>query len=56
MSLKCDGTHAETRLRLLAERASPLKSVGGRHFSRLPAAEACASAVVMLDTPFSEVM
>jgi len=28
----------------------------GRQFSRLLAAEVCASAVVMLDTPFSEVM
>jgi len=27
----------------------------GRHFSRLLAAEVCASAVVMLDTPCSEV-
>ena len=28
----------------------------GRHFNRLPAAELCASAVVMLDTPCSEVV
>jgi hypothetical protein len=28
----------------------------GRQFSRLPAVEACASAVVMLDTPCSEVV
>jgi len=28
----------------------------GRQFNRLPAAEVCASAVVMLDTPCSEVM
>ena len=28
----------------------------GRQFSRLPAAEVCASAVVMLDTPCSEVV
>ena len=28
----------------------------GRQFSRLPAAEVCASAVVMLDTPCSEIV
>ena len=35
---------------------SPFKSVLGRQFSRLLAAELCASAVVMLDTPCSEVV
>jgi len=35
---------------------SPFKSAGGRQFSRLLAAEVCASAVVMLDTPCSEVV
>ena len=38
------------------KRTSPFKSVGGRQFSRLLAAEVCASAVVMLDTPCSEVV
>ena len=55
--LKCDGTRAETRLRLSAKRTSPFKSAGGgRQFSRLLAAEVCASAVLMLDTPCSEVV
>ena len=35
---------------------SPFKSAGGRQFSRMLAAEVCASAVVMLDTPCSEVV
>jgi len=39
-----------------AKRTSPFKSAGGRQFSRLLAAEVCASAVVMLDTPCSEVV
>ena len=54
--LKCDGTRAETRFRLSAKWTSPFKSAGGRQFSRLLAAEVCASAVVMLDTPCSEVV
>ena len=54
--LKCDGARAETRFRLSAKRTSPFKSAGGRQFSRLLAAEVCASAVVMVDTPFSEVV
>ena len=54
--LKCDGTRAETRFRLSAKRTSPFKSVGRRQFSRLLAAGVCASAVVMLDTPCSEVV
>jgi len=53
--IKCDGTHLETRFRLSAKRASPFKSAG-RQFSRLLAAEVCASAVVMLDTLCSEVV
>ena len=53
--LKCDGIRAETRFRLLAKRTSPFKSAGGRQFSRLLAA-LCASAVIMLDTPCSEVV
>ena len=54
--LKCDGTRAENRFSLPAKRTSPFKSAGGRQFSRLPSAEVCASAVVMLDTPCSEVV
>jgi len=56
LRLKCDGTRAETRFRLSAKRTSPFKSSGGPQFSRLLAAELCASAVVMLDTPCSEVV
>ena len=55
--LKCDGTRAETRFRLSAKRSCPFKSAGGGDpFSRLLAAEVCASAVVMLVTPCSEVV
>ena len=53
---KRDGTRAETRFRLSAKRTSPFKSAGGRQFSRLLAAEVCASAVVILDTPCSEIV
>ena len=57
LRLKCDGTRAETRFRLSAKRTNPFKSVGGGgQFSRLLAAEVCASAVVMLDAPCSEVV
>ena len=56
LRLKPDGTRAETRFRLWAKRTSPFKSAGGRQFSRLLAAEVCASAVVMLDTPCYEVV
>jgi hypothetical protein len=55
LRLKCDGTRAETRFRLSTKRKSPFKSAG-RQFSRLLAAELYASAVVMLDTPCSEVV
>jgi hypothetical protein len=55
LRLKCDGTRAETRFRLSAKRTSPFKSAG-RQFSRLQAGEVCALAVVMLDTPCSEVV
>ena len=51
-------TRAETRFGLSAKRTSPFKSAGRGLFSRLLAAEVCASAVVMvvmLDTPCSEV-
>ena len=54
--LKRDGTRAEIRFRLSAKRTSPFKSAGGRQFSRLLAAKVRASAVVMLDTPCSEVV
>jgi len=53
--LKRDGTRAETRFRLSAKRTNSFKSALGRQFSRLLAAEVFASAVVMLDTPCSEV-
>jgi len=56
LRLKCDGTRSETRFRLSAKRTSPFKLARGRQFSRLPAAEVCTSAVVMLDTPCSEVV
>jgi hypothetical protein len=57
LRLKCDGTRAEIRFRLSAKRTSPFKSArGGGQFSRLLAAEVCASAVVMLDAPCSEVV
>ena len=55
--LKCDGTRAETRSGLSAQRTSHLNRRGAQ-FSRLLAAEVCASAVVMvvmLDSPCSEV-
>jgi len=54
--LKCDGTREETRFRLLAKWTSPFKSAAGCQFSRQLAAEVCASAVVMLVTPCSEVV
>ena len=50
-----DGTCAETRFRLSPKRMSPFKSAGSQ-FGRLLAAEVCASALVMLDTPCSEVV
>jgi hypothetical protein len=56
LRLKRDGTRAETRFRLSAKRKSQFKSAGGVSSSRLLAAEVCASAVVMLDTPISEVV
>ena len=56
LRLKRDGTRTETRFRLLAKRTSPFKSAGERQFGLLLAAEVCASAVVMLDTPRSKVV
>jgi hypothetical protein len=55
LRLKCDGTRAETRFNLSAKRTNPFKSAGAQ-FSRLLAAELCASTVVMLDTPGSEIV
>jgi len=55
LGLKRNGTCAETRFCLSPKRTSPFKSAG-RQFSRLLAAEVCASALVMLDTPLSEVV
>ena len=55
LRLKYDGTCAETRFLLSARRTSPFKPAG-RQFSRLLAADVCASALVMLDTPCSEVV
>ena len=55
LRLKCDGTRAETIFRLSAKRKSSFKSAG-RQCSGLLAAEVCASVVVMLDTPCSEVV
>jgi len=54
--LKCDGTRAETRFRLSTKWRSPFKSVGGVSSVDYWPAEVCASAVVMLDTPCSEVV
>jgi len=56
LTTRCDATRAETWFRLSAKRTSAYKSAAGRQFSRLLAAEVCASAVVMLDTPCSEVV
>ena len=54
--LKCDGTRAETRFRLSAKRTNPFKSAEGFSSVNYWQAEVCASAVVMLDTPCSEVV
>jgi len=54
LRLKCDGTCAETRFRLSGGRFHLNRR--GCQFSRLLTAEVCASAVVMLDTPCSEVV
>ena len=53
--LKCDATCAEIRFRLSAKWTNTFKSAG-RQLSRLLVAEVCASAIVMLDTPFSDVV
>ena len=53
--LKCDGAHAKTRIRFWWNGPVHLNR-RRRQFSRLLAAEACTSAVVMLDTPCTEVV
>jgi hypothetical protein len=55
LHFKCDGTHAETIFGLQQNRRVHL-NWQGRQFSRLLADEVCASAVVLLDTPCSEVV
>ena len=55
LRLESDGTRAENRFSLSAKRTSPLNR-RGHQFRRLLAAEVCASAVVKLDTPRSEVV
>ena len=54
--LKCDGTQAETRFCLSPKRRSPFKSAATSFQSTTGTDEVCASAVVMLDTPCSEVV
>jgi len=54
--LKCDGISADTRFRLSREKDDSILIGEGRWFIRLLAAEVCASAVIMLDTPCSEVV
>jgi hypothetical protein len=49
-------TLPETNFSLSAKRANPFKSASGRQFSRLLAADLCASEVIMMDTPCSEVV
>ena len=49
-----DGTREETRFRLSPKRMSPFKSVGASVQSTA-GSEVCASALVMLDIPRSEV-
>ena len=53
---KCDGTRAETRFRLSAKRTSPFTSTGGVSSVDYLQLRCAPSAVVMLDTPCSEVL
>ena len=53
--LKCDGTRTETRFRLLAKRTRPFKSAGGVSSVDYWQPRCAPSAVIMLDTPCSEV-
>ena len=55
LRFKCDGTCAEPRFRLSAKRTITFKLAGGE-LNGLLAAEVCAPAVAMLDTPCSEVV
>jgi hypothetical protein len=55
LRLKCDGTCAETDF-VFRRKGRVHLNRRKRQFSRLLAAELCASAVVMLDTPCSEVV
>ena len=50
--LTCDGTRTETRFSISAKQTCPFKSAGGC----VSSVEGCVSAVVMLDTPCSEVV
>jgi len=54
--LKCDGTRAETRFRLSAKRTSLFKSAEGVSSVDYRQPRCARSAVVMLDTPCSEVV
>jgi len=54
--LKRDDTRPETRFRLSPKRTIPFLIGGEFQFSRLLADEVCASALVMLVTPRSEVV
>jgi len=54
--LKCDGTHAQKPDFVFRRNGQVHLNQRGHQFSRLLAAEMCASAVVMLDTPCSEVV
>ena len=54
--LKCDCIRAENKFRLSVKRTSPFKSAGSVSSVDYCAAEVCASALVMLDTPCSEVV
>ena len=55
--MKYDGTRREkSNFVFAAKRTSPIITAGGCQFSRLLAAEICASAVIMLDKPCFEVV
>jgi len=56
LRLKFDSTRAETRFRLSEKRMNLFKSAGGVKSVNYWPAEVCASALVMLDTPCSEVV
>ena len=56
LRLKCDGTLAETQISCFGEKGRVHLNWRGCRFSQLPAAEVRASAVVILDTPCSEVV